>query len=76
MYLVKVKIEQSELHVYISLLKQYKLLNTNNYEEIINKVKTNFNVDISIEELNEYYNPNLYELIEDSQLQYKHLGFM
>jgi hypothetical protein len=71
----KVKIDQSELHIYINLLKRYKLLKTNNYEEIINQLKINFNVDISIEELEEYYSPNLNEILEETRLLHQNLGF-
>lgn len=75
MLLTKVKIDQSELHVYINLLKRYKLLKTNNYEEVINQIKNNFNVEVTTKELEEYYSPNLYEILEDARLLHSNLGF-
>lgn len=75
MLLTKVKVDQSELNVYINLLRRYKLLKTNNYEEIINQIKNNFNVEVTTEELEEYYNPNLYEILEDTRLLHSNLGF-
>lgn len=75
MLLTKIKIDQSELHVYINLLRRYKLLKTNNYEEIINQIKNNFNVVVTTEELEEYYSPNLHEIIEDTRLLHSNLGF-
>ena len=75
MLLTKVKVDQSELNVYINLLRRYKLLKTNNYEEVINQIKNNFNVEVTTEELEEYYNPNLYEILEDTRLLHSNLGF-
>ncbi len=75
MLLTKVKVDQSELNVYINLLRRYKLLKTNNYEEVINQIKNNFNVVVTTEELEEYYNPNLYEILEDTRLLHSNLGF-
>ena len=67
-------IHMDELHMYISLLKTNKQLKTNNYEEILSKLKDCFNVVITEEQLNDYFSPNLNELIEDSKLIYKNLG--
>jgi len=75
MLLTKIKVDQSELNVYINLLRRYKLLKTNNYEEVINQIKNNFNVVVTTEELEEYYNPNLYEILEDTRLLHSNLGF-
>lgn len=63
----------SELQLYINLLHQiYKRVYTN-YNELIGKLKYEFNIDVSIEELRELYEPTIEEQQKDLELIYKNL---
>lgn len=68
-------ITDDELRIYIDMLNNYKLLKNNSYEEIIKELKINFNIDISMDRLENYYTPTLNEIIEDTRLLHKNLGY-
>ena len=60
-----------ELQMYVNLLqKQYNKVFTN-YQELIEKLKYEFNLNVSINEIRELYEPTLEEHIEDLKLIYK-----
>lgn len=64
-----------ELHMYISLIKQNKNLNINNYEEVNNELINNFDISLDKDLYQSYVNLNNVYIDElDTKLIHKHLG--
>jgi hypothetical protein len=75
MLVANVEIQQKDLAYFLNKIPEsYKLLN--NYQKIINVLEDMFNITVTLEQLEEYYNPNASEIEEDLRLQFKHLGLV
>lgn len=63
----------SELNLYVGLLeKQYNKTFTD-FNEIMEKLKYEFNIDTTIQELEDLYNPIVYEEMVDRELIWKNI---
>lgn len=63
-----------DLDNYINIVsKSFKL---NNYNDIINKIYYMFNITVTLEQIEEYYSPNISEIEIDLKLQFKNLGLL
>lgn len=63
-----------DLDNYINIVsKSFKL---NNYDDIINKIYYMFNITVTLEQIEEYYSPNISEIEIDLKLQFKNLGLL
>ncbi len=66
------ELQLEDLDNYINIVsKSFKL---NNYNDIINKIYYMFNITVTLEQLEEYYSPNISEIELDLRLQFKNLG--
>ena len=66
-------ISLDELEFYIGLLKDFKKVKTTVYNEIIKACKEELNVDVTEEDLNRLYEPNVEEEIKDLELIHKNV---
>ena len=68
------KIEDvSELELYINQLKQQTGKPYTNWSELIKDLKYEFNINTTLEQINEVYSPSLEESVLDLELMYKNI---
>ena len=67
-------IQNDKLYLYIELI--INNLKITNNEIIKIKIKELFNIDVSIDRINQYFEPTVDELILDTYLLHKNLGLV
>lgn len=66
-------IDYSKLQQYISILEDLNDKNKLSYSSLVKDLLESFGIKISIEQLEEYYEPTVEELKEDLEIQYRNV---
>jgi hypothetical protein len=63
----------SELQIYINLLEQDKNKTYTNYNELIKDLKYEFNINVTMDEINRIYEPTIEEDVLDREILLKNI---